>query len=288
MVRVPVMSPRNTKFMYGCLIRTDSLPPLKEQLSKVKIKSPIEQNMLGRAGLFRQENIEKRRILSIREWAELCNKDEFRAPGVDDVGLHRNANVKPKMRRSRRKAGVVKTESAEPECDAADVIMKEEPVDHEMAHSDDERDSVVEHVVASPPNSVMATPATTTVPDVALDAEHVDTNPVDADTVDADPVAETDRAETEDAPTDVKPTLKTKRIGQSREVREAHLAERAARDAAFLETFDPNSAWLPPNTKATDYTFEFCQKLERQYWRNCGLGKPAWYGADTQGLPSIL
>ncbi|EGO23093.1 hypothetical protein SERLADRAFT_340652, partial [Serpula lacrymans var. lacrymans S7.9] len=47
---------------------TDALPSLKEQLANVKIKSPIEQHMLGRGGLFRQENIEKRRIMSVREW----------------------------------------------------------------------------------------------------------------------------------------------------------------------------------------------------------------------------
>ncbi|EEB88006.1 hypothetical protein MPER_14414, partial [Moniliophthora perniciosa FA553] len=32
----------------------DALPPLKNQLSNVKIKTPIEQHMLGSAGLFRQ------------------------------------------------------------------------------------------------------------------------------------------------------------------------------------------------------------------------------------------
>ena len=61
------------------------------------------------------------------------------------------------------------------------------------------------------------------------------------------------------------------------------MAEKAARDAAFLESFDTKTSWLPPNTQPDDYTPEFCKELERQYWRNCGLSKPAWYGADMQG-----
>ena len=43
--------------------------------------------MLGRAGLYRQQNIEKRKVMSVREWSELCAKDDMRAPGVDDVEL---------------------------------------------------------------------------------------------------------------------------------------------------------------------------------------------------------
>lgn len=53
----------------------------------MKIKSPIEQVMLGNGGLFRQQNMEKRKTMSVREWVELCNKDEYRAPAVHEVGL---------------------------------------------------------------------------------------------------------------------------------------------------------------------------------------------------------
>ena len=77
---------------------------------------------------------------------------------------------------------------------------------------------------------------------------------------------------------------KGRRQAPTREVKEAQLREREAKDAAFLEDFDPHSEWLPPNTTPFDYTPEFCQKLERQYWRNCGLNKPAWYGADMAGM----
>ena len=52
------------------------------QLASVKLKNPIEQQMMGRAGLFRQQNIEKRKIMSVLEWAELCAKDELLGRGV--------------------------------------------------------------------------------------------------------------------------------------------------------------------------------------------------------------
>ncbi|CAA7269425.1 unnamed protein product [Cyclocybe aegerita] len=223
---------------------TDSLPPLKEQLANVKIKTPIEQHMLGSGGLFRQENMEKRKLMSVREWAELCIKDEFRAPGVHDVGLSsRGANVPttrpPRVaRRTKQKSETVKAESTGP---ASNVItVKEEPT--EDCHSLSEERTT--QTIVTPPHSEVVPPSP-------------------APTVTASKGKKTKKKQ---AP-----------------LERASLADRAARDRAFLEVFDPHQEWLPPNTKAADYTPEFCQTLERHYWRNCGLGKPAWYGADTQG-----
>ncbi|KAK7438038.1 hypothetical protein VKT23_018205 [Stygiomarasmius scandens] len=209
--------------------RTDALPSLKEQLHSVKIKTPIEQLMLGRAGLFRQQNMEKRRTMSVREWAEFCDQDEYRAPSVDELGA-RAIGKNIRTRRSTRK-GTVKAETVEPDVADGQVYVKEEPMDDSM--------------------SVVDEPASGT-PVTSGDAEE-------------------------------KPKLKGRRQAQTREVREARAAERLEKDEAFLETFDPHSAWLPSNTRAEDYTPEFCAQLERHYWRNCGIGKAPWYGADTQG-----
>ncbi|KAF8882255.1 JmjC domain, hydroxylase-domain-containing protein [Infundibulicybe gibba] len=209
---------------------TDALPPLVEQLKTVKIRTPIEQHMLGSGGLFRQENMEKRKIMSVREWAELCSKDEFRAPGVRDIGPHaRSANTQPRTRRA---------ESVGPVPD--EMGIKEEPTDSDHAMVDANSDSISVLTGSPAPQEI--------TPDGSA-----------------------------------KPKVKGKRVSQTRQAREASLADRASRDAVFLETFEPHKDWLPPNTQATDYTPEFCQKLERQYWRNCGLGRSAWYGADTQG-----
>ena len=58
---------------------------------------------------------------------------------------------------------------------------------------------------------------------------------------------------------------------------------KVAQDEAFMETFDPKIGWLPPGALSDDYTPEFCKTLERLYWRSCGIGKSALYGADMAG-----
>ena len=239
-------------------------------MRQVKIRTPIEQHMLGRGGLFRQENVEKRRIMSVREWAELCEKEEFRAPGVEDVGLHgRGAYVRAKTKRSKTGAASTKVESVEPE--DSPTKIKEEGED------DEERPDALSAPL-SPPTSagLPETPSSTNADDQIHPPATFDASCSDGQAPGDVEMTAHDNSDAHEK----KQTMK-KRGGQSREAREA---ERAAKDTAFLETFDPHKDWLPPCTKADDYTVEFCQKLERQFWRNCGLGKPAWYGADTQGL----
>lgn len=194
--------------------------------------------MLGNAGLFRQENMVKRKTMSVREWVELCSKDEFRAPGVFDVGLtSRGANIAVKsktQRKGKQKAGI------EP---AGPAVVKQEPLDECLSSQP----------AATPPHSE-GTLSTTA-----------------------------GSSRRKKAPKDEKSKPRVKRVAPTREAREAGLANRAALDRDFIEDFSPHKEWLPSNTEPTDYTPEFCQKLERQFWRNCGLGKPAWYGADSQG-----
>ena len=47
--------------------RTDRLPPLIARLAEVRIRSLIEQHMLGHSCLYRQQNTEKRKAMSVRE-----------------------------------------------------------------------------------------------------------------------------------------------------------------------------------------------------------------------------
>lgn len=206
--------------------------------------------MLGHGGLFRQENLEKRKFMSVREWVELCNKDEFRAPGVHDVGSRSRratGNAPPvRTRRTKKKNGVVSAESAGPDV----VTVKEEPTD-DSRQLDEIGPSI--HVAVTPPSSVATSSPTE-------HTRHEKRNSVAI------------------APIDEKPKTRGRR-NQTKEQKEAN----HARDLAFVDNFDPRKDWLPPDTKPSDYTVEFCQELERTYWRNLGLGRPAWYGADTQG-----
>jgi hypothetical protein len=274
----------------ACHYRKDSLPPVHPQLANVKLKNPIEQQMMGHAGLFRQQNIERRKFMSVREWSDLCAKDEMRAPGVGELDLHARSTTnvsRAKTRRSGRKKARV-TETAEPEI-TPDVMVKEEQEDEEhedvnIAHAVDDDGGCKS--LTSPPETVIATTSPRPVVDGRSDDDspggNGSTNMIleQPETPTAEAVAlPIDDEENEDA----KSTMKARRSGTSRQAREAALAERAAKDEVFLQNFNPYTDWLPPNTKAEDYTPEFCKELERRFWRYCGLGKSAWYGADMSG-----
>ena len=256
--------------------RTDALPSLAPQLAKVKLKNPIEQHMLGCGGLFRQQNVEKRRVFSVREWAELCSKEDRRAPSVEDIGLqHARRAAPPPPPRTRAKKGERAKADGTKAAAAGPVSI---PVIDNAASSGDTPTSP-----KSLPNDGGSEAANSPANLSAYDpqSEH----PIDVHSL---PTPERLREEEEDSDDnearDEKPTTaKPKRKWQTREKREAHLAERAAADAVFLESFDPRTAWLPPNTRSEDYTPEFCKDLERRYWRNCGFGAPAMYGADMEG-----
>ncbi|KAI0819764.1 hypothetical protein BC628DRAFT_1400914 [Trametes gibbosa] len=261
---------------------TDALPSVVPQLDGVKLKNPIEQHMLGQGGLFQQQNIEKRRLMSVREWAEMCATEDLRAPGVDEVGLHAraaNGGARTRPRRGKKQRASETVEPEQREGLAVVIKREEEEIDEETAAK----------ALISPPNSNRT----------LSPAEQVEEAPrPEAQTLSAEsakgrhPLAEEEEEdEDEDAKhaeggqdeEEVKPKARGRRSGQTREAREAMIAERAAKDRQFLETFDPRTAWLPPKTTSSSYTAEFCKELERRYWRNCGFGKPAWYGADMQG-----
>ncbi|TFK51410.1 JmjC-domain-containing protein [Heliocybe sulcata] len=245
----------------------DALPPVTDQLSQVKLKNPIEQIMLGRGGLFRQQNMEKRRVMSVREWLEMCSKEDYRAPGVDEVGLYhgQSASGKTRTRRGRgRKAASEKAETAEPEAEPEEALIKDDP-DQSFNATESPAKSL-----ASPPHSASGVELPTP-PHGGAEMQAGESSETKEN---ADELADDSQPE--------KPKGK-RRDGRTRAAKEAELAERAKLDDAFLESFDPHSDWLPPNTTPFDYTQELCQKLERHYWRNCGLGKPAWYGADMAG-----
>lgn len=233
------------RFIPSIIFRTESLPSIKDQLAEVKIKSPIEQVIFGDRGLFRQQNIEKRKWMSVREWVELCNKEDYRAPGVREVNLaQRTVPVESRPKIQRRGKRKRESDNVGPAID--NMQVKDEPTDNVSVSLSEEN---------SPrPQSVS-------------DEKQEELPP-------------TSEVEVKD-----EPKVRPKRVYPSREAREANLADRAARDRTFVDLFQPLSAWLPPNTLAEDYNPEFCQQLERRFWRGLGLGgKPAWYGADTQGM----
>jgi hypothetical protein len=233
--------------------------------------------MLGHGGLFRQQNVEKRRVFSVREWAELCKADDRRAPGVDDIGLHYARRAAPPLppktrakRGERARADVTKAASAGP------VPVPASEVDNA---------SLVRNLPASPSSPPHDGDSKAVVPHAGPSESGAKIEQLTDDVLPLTPerLKEEEEENTDDDEGDKPQKVKAKRKWQTREMREAHLAERAAADSTFLKSFNPHTDWLPPNTRSEDYTPEFCKDLERRYWRNCGIGTPAMYGADMEG-----
>jgi hypothetical protein len=75
-----------------------------------------------------------------------------------------------------------------------------------------------------------------------------------------------------------------KKAALAKQRREQLAAQRANRDSTFINGFDPATSWIPPGTSPEEYSSrDFVSGLERIYWRSCGLGKSAMYGADLPG-----
>jgi hypothetical protein len=249
--------------------RRDALPPLAPQLESVKLKNPIEQHMLGHGGLFRQQNVEKRRVFSVREWAELSSKEDRRAPSVDDIGLqHARRAAPPPPPKSRTKKGERARADATKAASAGPVSIPTVcDVDSSLSNG-------------NVPTSPKSPPADG---DAKVSTSEHPTDVPSLPTPERLKEEEEENTDEDEKPGDKPRPTKPKRKWQTREMREAHLAERAAADAVFMQSFNPHTDWLPPNTRPEDYTPEFCKDLERRYWRNCGFGAPAMYGADMEG-----
>jgi hypothetical protein len=86
-----------------------SLPAMdRRTLSNVQIRNPIQQNMMGNGGVFRQTNIEKNksRPLSVREWFEKCGQDKFAGPMPREIerGSKEAREMRAEMEREKKAA----------------------------------------------------------------------------------------------------------------------------------------------------------------------------------------
>ncbi|KAG8972313.1 hypothetical protein FRC05_010155 [Tulasnella sp. 425] len=95
---------------------SNALPPVNPLLPDLKLRNPIEQHMLGQSGLFRQSNVEKRRTLSLKDWAELCNKPELRAKPI------KNGEVQTRVLRATPKKPTRKSRKVKEEPKEEDIV----------------------------------------------------------------------------------------------------------------------------------------------------------------------
>ncbi|GJJ16220.1 hypothetical protein Clacol_010516 [Clathrus columnatus] len=225
-------------------ITRDALPSTVPQLAHVKLRNPIEQEFVGGSGLYRQQNLEKRRVMSVREWVELSAREDLRAPTKYEVEGGRRFTIIPSSTRSNKRS--IRTAGTEE-------MAKSEDEDIKMTDTQDDQGCEEELSSLSRANEIDPASSLPTPP-------HAPQSP-SADTAG-------DAA--------------TRTISTRRSAAERHKAKEAL-DAIFLATFDPHEAWLPEGMTSEDYTPDFCKSLERMYWRSCGLGRPPWYGADMKG-----
>ncbi|CAE6447318.1 unnamed protein product [Rhizoctonia solani] len=82
---VKVIPPKEWQVHHLYFPARDGLSSTTERLAGVKLKNPIEQHFIGRTGLYRQQNEERRHTYSVRDWATACARDGLRAPAPRDI-----------------------------------------------------------------------------------------------------------------------------------------------------------------------------------------------------------
>lgn len=242
--------------------------------------------MLGNAGLYRQQNVEKNRHMSVREWAEMCKKEDWRAPTPAELELKAADNPAKGVQKKRQKKKVDIEAEVEIEVEDAatpDVKLDDDASEIIKSSIDADADVDVDTEMQAQVDSI-PTPPPSEGDEHGSHHEDQEAMQVDDDKQTSEKPEDDKQASVEgDAEDSSKPASRKKRAAPTRASREAALAHRAKLDAEFLETFDPHKDWLPEKMTAEDYTPEFCAKLERKFWRNLGWGRCAWYGADMAG-----
>ncbi|KAF8493306.1 JmjC domain, hydroxylase-domain-containing protein [Gautieria morchelliformis] len=237
------------------IITTTALPSTVPQLAHVRLRNPIEQQMLGRGGYLGSRTW-RSADHELRDGGIMCQR-YLRAPTIEEAQggrRHTAGTMRLKTRRGRavnEQSNESKEHNVQIDQEPDDLKVEEE-ISEDNVHN--HGDTVVEESKVDPdcgddPASTLPTPPPTTNPS--------DTPPVNI-------------------ATSPKPGPTKRSAAERKEAKDAL-------DVAFLATFDPHKDWLPQGMVAEDYTPEFCRVLERIYWRNCSLGRAAWYGADMQG-----
>jgi hypothetical protein len=218
--------------------------------------------------------MEKRRTYSVREWAELCMQTDLRAPTRDELGRNAGANGTARSRGSRS--------TRASRANDAHVMAPEEAASRLPTPAPEGNDPVEEAKEVDIPGNAEGSSTAKLEPaeeeeEEDLLEEGAKSLPTPSGTVPDSP------GESHDKP-DEKGDEKADATASSRSRKRARLEARILKDEEWLKTFDPETHWLPLGLTSEDYTHEFCQLLEKVYWRSCGLqGKKPMYGADLEG-----
>ncbi|KAI8853190.1 hypothetical protein BC829DRAFT_414002 [Chytridium lagenaria] len=82
----------------------DRVPDITPALRKIQIRSAITQEIKGGGlppGMYRQVNVENRRVYTVQNWFDLAESSQHRPPIFDSEGRASHVNIPPKRKRSR-------------------------------------------------------------------------------------------------------------------------------------------------------------------------------------------
>lgn len=239
--------------------------------------------MDGSGGMYHQKNMEKRRAYSVREWADICMKSDLRAPTREELGRLANPDAPARARKMRaRRRTRANDDHVTVGDDEEDRLPTPAPEEHEVEDAEDE-----------PTTPVLAEESSVKARSEPPEDDDDDEQPDDEKGVDSLP---TPPHTVIDSPSETPEKLDEK-LDEAVEAKEAakaakkaKIAAKRAKDMEWLNDFDPSTHWLPPGLKPEDYDPDFCQLLEKAYWRSIGLqGKRRpMYGADLEGTYSCM
>ncbi len=255
-----------------------SVPPItKRSLANVRIKKPIQQNMIGQAGQFRQTNVEKlkNKPLTLQQWFAKSQHRNFLGPGPKD--LDRTLDRDSEQARAKRAAEAKAKEAMR----AVKRAKKEEIQRYKRERRELE-------MVQGEESEEDASREEQEQDEKALEKKKEDEEglpgpsaPVESmgDAAKDHPVGNIDMIGGEDVP----PLDPSSAISPPSSSDPLATTPEPEAIPEFYQNFRPTEDWLPPDTKVEDYTPEACATMERKFWKNIGLGEPSWYGADLQG-----
>lgn len=310
---VKVVPPREWK---------EGLPAITpDQLRRVKIKKPIEQNMFGRAGLFRATNVEKSKTFSFRAWVEHCLKPGMKAPSPEEImAMSKRTDRQSQPQPPRSSSGTGQSRAAKRrkvDGGSKPAAVVEPPLLPATTAALQSADAVQE-VEVPPPPSPLPSPLPTQAqaqppisprrmlplrsarsasssslaasPSGRTKSEGIFASQQQGAAVGpSSPTTTTNKSITGNAAAPPPPSMSAAAATAGRRKRPTLPS---ADDDPWYDTFDVSTGCYPPGvtTSADAYTPEVCRELTRKVWRERGMGDPPWYGADLEGTlfdPSV-
>lgn len=223
----------------------------KQSLSELQIRSPIEQVMLGKNGVFVQRNVERmrNRPLSIHQWFDKCSQRDFATPNPKEVDRTTDRDSREfKEWQKRQKEEVKAVRAAKKEKRIAAVKRREE----RLAKAESEvKSEEIEELAINEANEHDSS---------SFDHPH---SPKGEDDV---PALENSSHTSHSTPEQITtPRSETQPLDP------------------FYENVDLKKDWLPEGVEASDFTVRACANVERKFWKTIGMGRSSWYGADLAG-----